>query len=194
MREWIRMEYIDHKRRCFWANPKNPLYIQYHDEEWGQPVHDDHRLFEMLILESFQAGLSWECVLNKREAFREAFDGFDLEKVCNYDDVKTEMLCQDAGIIRNRLKINAAVKNARIFRDIAAEYGSFADFLWGFTGGQVVYENDKTSSPLSDEISKDLRKRGMTFVGTTIIYSYLQAVGVINSHEDGCFLCSKIKM
>lgn len=188
------MEYEDHKRRCFWANPKNPLYIQYHDEEWGQPVHDDHRLFEMLILESFQAGLSWECVLNKREAFRKAFDGFDLEKVCNYDETKKEALRQDAGIIRNRLKINAAVKNARIFRDIAAQYGSFANYLWGFTQGQVIYENDKTSSPLSDEISKDLQKRGMTFVGTTIIYSYLQAVGVIYSHENGCYLCSKIKM
>ncbi len=179
----------EHKIRCGWANPKNQLYIQYHDEEWGQPVHDDHRLFEMLILESFQAGLSWECVLNKREAFRRAFDGFDLEKVCGYDEAKMEALRQNEGIIRNRLKIKAAVNNARIFRDIAAEYGSFAEYLWGYTKGQVVYENDKVSSPLSDEISKDLKKRGMTFVGTTIIYSYLQAVGVIYSHEDGCFLC-----
>lgn len=183
------MEYADHKSRCIWANPKNELYIQYHDKEWGQPVYNDHRLFEMLILESFQAGLSWECVLNKREAFRRAFDGFNLEKVCDYDADKMEALRQDEGIIRNRLKIQAAVKNARIFRDIAAEYGSFSDYLWGFTKGQVIYENDKVSSPLSDEISKDLKKRGMTFVGTTIIYSYLQAVGVIYSHEDGCFLC-----
>ncbi|MBD5450863.1 MAG: DNA-3-methyladenine glycosylase I [Lachnospiraceae bacterium] len=183
------MEYADHKSRCVWANPKNELYIKYHDEEWGQPVHDDHRLFEMLILESFQAGLSWECVLNKREAFRQAFDGFDLNKVCAYDEEKMEALRQDEGIIRNRLKIKAAVRNAKIFRDIAAEYGSFSDYLWGYTNGQVVYENDKVSSPLSDKISKDLKKRGMTFVGTTIIYSYLQAVGVIYSHEDGCFLC-----
>lgn len=183
------MEYADHKSRCVWANPKNELYIKYHDEEWGQPVHDDHRLFEMLILESFQAGLSWECVLNKREEFRRAFDGFDLNKVCAYDEEKMEALRQDEGIIRNRLKIKAAVRNAKIFRDIAAEYGSFSDYLWGYTKGQVVYENDKVSSPLSDEISKDLKKRGMTFVGTTIIYSYLQAVGVIYSHEDGCFLC-----
>lgn len=185
------MQCADHKKRCAWANPKNALYLQYHDKEWGQPVHDDHRLFEMLILESFQAGLAWECVLNKREAFRRAFDGFDLEKVCAYDEEKLESLRADAAIIRNRLKINAAVKNARVFRDIAAEYGSFADYLWGFTEGQVIYESDKVSSPLSDEISKDLKRRGMTFVGTTIIYSYLQAVGVIYSHEDGCFLAGR---
>lgn len=185
------MEYADHKARCVWANPKNELYIRYHDEEWGQPVHDDHRLFEMLILESFQAGLSWECVLNKREAFRKAFDGFEIEKVCAYDEAKMEALKQDAGIVRNGRKIKAAVENARIFRDIAKEYGSFAEYLWGFTQGKVIYENDKASSPLSDRISKDLKKRGMSFVGTTIIYSYLQAVGVIYSHEDGCYLCAK---
>ena len=182
------MEYTDHKSRCAWANPKNELYIKYHDEEWGQPVHDDQRLFEMLILESFQAGLSWECVLNKREAFRKAFDGFDLEKVCAYDEARMEELKQDAGIVRNSRKIKAAVENARIFRDIVKEYGSFAEYLWGFTQGKVVYENDKASSPLSDAISKDLKKRGMTFVGTTIIYAYLQAVGVICSHENGCYL------
>lgn len=182
------MEYTDHKPRCSWANPKNALYIKYHDEEWGQPVHDDHRLFEMLILESFQAGLSWECVLNKREAFREAFDGFDLEKVCSYGEEKMEALRQNAGIVRNRRKIQAAVDNARIFKKIVEEYGSFSGYLWGYTQGQVVYENDKASSPLSDMISKDLKKRGMTFVGTTIIYAYLQAVGVIYSHEDGCYL------
>ena len=183
------MEYADHKMRCTWANPKYELYIRYHDEEWGQPVHDDHRLFEMLILESFQAGLSWECVLNKRESFRKAFDGFDLEKVCAYDEEKLEVLRQDAGIVRNRRKIKAAVDNARIFRKIVEEYGSFSKYLWGYTEGKVIYENDKISSPLSDMISEDLRKRGMTFVGTTIIYAYLQAVGVIYSHEDGCYLC-----
>ena len=164
---------------------------KYHDEEWGQPVHDDQRLFEMLILESFQAGLSWECVLNKREAFRKAFDGFDLEKVCAYDEARMEELKQDAGIVRNSRKIKAAVENARIFREIVKEYGSFAEYLWGFTQGKVVYENDKASSPLSDAISKDLKKRGMTFVGTTIIYAYLQAVGVICSHENGCYLYRK---
>jgi DNA-3-methyladenine glycosylase I len=145
----------------------------------------------MLILESFQAGLSWECVLNKREAFRKAFDGFDLEKVCAYDEARMEELKQDAGIVRNSRKIKAAVENARIFREIVKEYGSFAEYLWGFTQGKVVYENDKASSPLSDAISKDLKKRGMTFVGTTIIYAYLQAVGVICSHENGCYLYRK---
>lgn len=183
------IQYSDQKRRCSWANPKNSRYIQYHDEEWGVPVHDDQVLFEMLILESFQAGLSWECVLNKKEAFRRAFDGFDLETVCGYDGNKMEALRQDAGIIRNRLKIKAAVNNARIFREIVAEYGSFDNYLWGYTEGKVVYENDRVSSPLSDAISRDLIKRGMKFVGTTIIYAYLQAVGVIYSHEEGCYLC-----
>lgn len=184
-----KMQYQDHKSRCSWANPKNPRYIKYHDEEWGVPVHDDKVLFEMLILESFQAGLSWECVLNKKEAFYRAFDGFDLETVCGYDENKMEVLRQDEGIIRNRLKIKAAVNNARIFREIVAEYGSFDKYLWGYTEGKVVYENDRVSSPLSDAISKDLISRGMKFVGTTIIYAYLQAVGVIYSHEDGCYLC-----
>jgi len=183
------MQYPDHKRRCGWANPKNPRYIKYHDEEWGVPVHDDRILFEMLILESFQAGLSWECVLNKKEAFRAAFDGFDLEAVCGYDENKIEALLQDEGIIRNRRKIGAAVNNARIFREIVAEYGSFDAYLWGYTEGRVVYENDRVSSPLSDAVSKDLQKRGMKFVGTTIVYAYLQAVGVIYSHENGCYLC-----
>ena len=182
------MLYKDNKIRCKWANPKNELYISYHDKEWGRPVYDDHKLFEMLILESFQAGLSWECVLNKREAFREAFDQFDLDKVCDYDEEKMLELQNNPAIIRNRLKIKAAVANANIFKDIVKEYGSFSDYLWGFTNHQVVYENDKTSSLLSDKISDDLKKRGMKFVGTTIIYSYLQAVGVIYSHEDECFL------
>lgn len=188
-----KIQYPDHRRRCRWANPKNPRYIQYHDEVWGVPVHDDKILFEMLILESFQAGLSWECVLNKKEAFDRAFDGFDLETVCGYDEDKMEALRQDAGIIRNRLKIKAAVNNARIFKEIAAEYDSFDAYLWGYTKGNIVYENDQVSSPLSDAISKDLTRRGMKFVGTTIIYAYLQAVGVIYSHEEGCYLCRQQK-
>lgn len=179
---------MDNKVRCKWANPKNELYISYHDKEWGQPVHDDHKLFEMLILESFQAGLSWECVLNKREAFRNAFDQFDLDKVCDYNEEKLLELQNNPAIIRNRLKIKAAVTNANIFREIVKEYGSFSNYLWGFTDNKVIYENDKTSSMLSDQISDDLKKRGMKFVGTTIIYSYLQAVGVIYSHEDNCFM------
>ena len=182
------MEWSDGKARCRWANPKNELYIRYHDGEWGVPVHDDKRLFEMLILECFQAGLSWECVLNKREAFRAAFDNFDIDKVCAYDESKLESLRENPAIIRNRLKIAAAVTNARVFREIERECGSFSDYLWHRAGGRTIYENGRTSSPLSDAISKDLRKRGMKFVGTTVIYAYLQAVGVISSHEDGCFL------
>ncbi len=162
-------------------------YIRYHDEEWGVPVHDDRKLFDMLILECFQAGLSWECVLNKRDAFLEAFDGFDLEKVCAYDEDKLEALRNNPGIIRNRLKIQAAVTNAQVFRKIQQECGSFADYLWRWSNGKVLYEIGWTSSGLSDSISKDLKKRGMKFVGTTVIYAYLQAVGVIYSHEQGCF-------
>ena len=182
------MEWKDGKERCLWANPKNELYVRYHDEEWGVPVYDDHKLFEMLILEYFQAGLSWECVLNKREAFRKAFDGFDLKKVCSYDEGKLESLKTNPGIIRNRLKIEASVTNARIFRSIQKEFGSFSSYLWGWSDNKIICENDKTSSPLSDAISKDVKKRGMKFVGTTAIYAYLQAVGVINSHQDDCFL------
>lgn len=182
------MEWEDGKVRCRWANPNNQRYICYHDEEWGVPVHDDGKLFEMLILESFQAGLSWECVLNKREAFRKAFDEFDLEKVCGYDEAYLLKLQENPGIIRNRRKIRAAVNNGKVFRQIKKEWGSFSDYLWHWTGGKVVYEQGLASSGLSDAISADLKKRGMTFVGTTIIYAYLQAVGVINSHEEGCFL------
>ena len=182
------MNWADGKRRCCWANPKNERYIRYHDEEWGMPVHDDHKLFEMLVLECFQAGLSWECVLNKREAFREAFDGFDLEAVCSYGEEKMASLRSNVGIIRNRLKIQAAVTNARTFRAIQEEYGSFAEYLWRWTDGQVVHEKGRTQSELSDRISVDLRKRGMKFVGSTVIYAYLQAVGVIYAHDTGCFL------
>ena len=183
--------YKDGRSRCFWANPKNERYIRYHDEEWGQPVYDDKKLFEMLIMESFQAGLSWECVLNKREAFREAFDGFDLKKVCGYQEEQVERLMQNKEIIRNRRKITAAIKNANIFLEIQKEFGSFSDYLWHFTGHEVIYETGKTTSELSDTVSADLYKRGMRFVGSTIIYSYLQAVGIIYSHEDGCYLCRK---
>ena len=190
MNSKMTIKWQDCKTRCHWANPKNEKYIRYHDQEWGVPLYDDKKLFEMLILECFQAGLSWECVLNKREAFRAAFDNFDLEKICSYNEEKIEELKNNPLIIRNRLKIQAAVTNAKVFRDIQKEYGSFSEYLWHWTGGKVIFENTKTTSPLSDEISKDLKKRGMKFVGTTVVYSYLQAVGVINSHEDGCFLAS----
>ena len=185
------MKWADGKMRCYWANPKNERYICYHDEEWGVPVHDDQKLLEMLILECFQAGLSWECVLNKRDAFRKAFDGFDLEKICAYHEDKLEMLRNNPEIIRNRLKIQAAVINAQAFRKIQKEYGSFSEYLWHWTDGSVIQETGKTSSELSDTISKDLKKYGMKFVGTTVVYAYLQAIGVIWSHEDECF-CSRV--
>lgn len=181
------MEWPDGKQRCFWANPKNPRYVRYHDEKWGVPVHDDRELFAMLILEGFQAGLSWECVLNKMDTFRAAFDGFDAAKIAGYTPEKLEQLRQDPGIIRNKLKIQAAVVNARAFLAIQQEWGSFDKYLWHWTKGRTLYETGLTHSDLSDGLSKDLKKRGMKFVGTTIIYSYLQAVGVINSHEEGCF-------
>ncbi len=177
--------------RCFWCNEKNPIYVKYHDEEWGVARFDDGYLFEMLLLESFQAGLSWECVLNKRENFRGAFDGFDARKIACYDEKKLCELAADKGIIRNRRKIRATVENARIFLEITKEYGSFINYLRLFWDGQTLIENDHTSSPLSDTISKDLMKRGMRFVGTTIIYSYLQAIGIINSHLENCFLYNK---
>lgn len=173
-------------KRCRWCNLANPLYVNYHDAEWCVPVRDDRKLFEMLLLESFQAGLSWECVLNKREAFRRAFSGFDAAAVARYGEAKLRELAEDKSIIRNRLKIKAAVNNAKIFLDIQKEYGSFCRYIWHFTGGITIYEVGKASSPLSDSVSDDLRHRGMRFVGTTIIYSYLQAVGVIYSHGEEC--------
>ena len=174
--------------RCKWCNEKNEKYIEYHDHEWCQPNFDDHYLYEMLILESFQAGLSWECILNKRDNFRKAYDNFDLGEVCEYGDEKVESLLSDEGIVRNRRKVTASIKNSKIFRDIVAEYGSFCVYLETFTKGQVLYEINETTNELSDAISKDLQKRGMTFVGSTIIYSYLQAIGVIYSHDKECFM------
>lgn len=177
--------------RCRWCNENNPKYIKYHDEEWGVLNTDDKYLLEMLILESFQAGLSWECVLNKREAFRKVYDNFEIEKLINYDDKKLEELINDKDIIRNKLKIRASVNNAIIFKKIVLEYGSFYNYLETFTKGKIIYENNKTTSSLSDNISLDLQKRGMKFVGSTIIYSYLQAIGVINSHQKECYLYRK---
>lgn len=174
--------------RCNWCNLKNPLYIKYHDEEWGILNPNDNYLYEMLILESFQAGLSWECVLNKREAFRKAYDNFNINKVCNYDDNKIEELIKNKDIIRNKIKIKASINNSKIFKQIVMEYGTFYNYLLTFTKGNIYYNSVDTKSKLSDDISKDLIKRGMKFVGTTIIYSYLQAVGIINSHQENCFL------
>ena len=174
--------------RCKWCNLKNEKYIEYHDKEWGVPVYDDKHLYEMLTLESFQAGLSWECVLNKREDFRKAFDNFEIDKVSDYDEKKVQELLKNENIIRNKLKINAAINNSKIFKEIQNEYKTFSNYIWSFTNNKVIYEIGKTSSALSDIISKDLQKRGMKFVGTTIIYSYLQAIGVIYSHDKECFL------
>ena len=174
--------------RCKWCNLKNQKYIDYHDNEWCKPNFDDDYLYEMLILESFQAGLSWECVLNKRESFEKAYDNFDLQKVCSYDDKKIVELLNNKDIIRNKLKIKASINNSKIFASIVKEYGSFYNYLKSYTGDKIVYEIGKTTNELSDNISYDLQKRGMKFVGSTIIYSYLQAVGIIYSHDKECYL------
>ena len=174
--------------RCKWCNLKNKKYIEYHDNEWCKPNFDDKYLYEMLILESFQAGLSWECVLNKRDDFRIAFDNFDIEKICSYNEEKIQELLENKKIIRNKLKIKATITNSKIFKAIQEEYGSFYNYLRTFTKEQTIYEIDKTTNELSDSISKDLQRRGMKFVGSTIIYSYLQAIGVIYSHDKECFL------
>lgn len=176
------------KVRCGWCSRTNEVYINYHDNEWGVPCRDDGTLFELLILESFQAGLSWETILNKREAFRRAFEGFDPEKVSRFDDDKISALMKEKGIVRNLRKITAAINNAAVFSEIQREWGSFAEYIWHFTSGKVVYEWDRTSSPLSDEVCRHLKGRGMMFIGTTTVYAYLQAIGVINSHEPTCFL------
>lgn len=172
--------------RCKWCNVNNPLYVEYHYNEWGVLNLDEKYLFELLILESFQAGLSWECVLNKRKYFKEAYDNFDIEKIINYDDEKLEKLMNNKNIIRNKLKIKASINNAKVFMDIESEFGSFKNYLLGYFKEYPVKEVGKTTSSISDELSKDLYKRGMRFVGSTIIYSYLQAIGLINSHDDDC--------
>ena len=177
-------------KRCFWVDENSQIYKDYHDNEWGVPKYDDHELFELLILESFQAGLSWLTILKKRDAFRLAFDNFDVKKVANYDENKVNEILQNEGIIRSRSKINSAISNAKIFIQIQKEYGSFSKYIWGFTNEKIIKnKNDKfeVSTQLSDEISKDLKKRGMKYVGTVIIYSYLQSIGIVNDHETGCF-------
>lgn len=177
-------------KRCSWLDEKYEIYVKYHDEEWGVPVFNDKKLFEMLILESFQAGLSWITVLKKREAFRKAFDSFDVKKVANYDEEKINNLLQNRDIIRSRGKINAAILNANVFIKIQKEFGSFSKYIWSFTDGKIIKNKDdnfQVSTPLSDKISKDLKKRGMKYVGTVIVYSYLQAIGVVNDHETKCF-------
>ena len=179
---------MDERKRCAWCNMKNPKYVEYHDHEWCQPNFDDQYLYEMLILESFQAGLSWECVLNKRESFRQAYDNFDVEKVCLYGEEKVGELLNNRDIIRNKLKIRASINNSKIFKSIVGEYGSFYQYLNSFSKNKIVYETGKTTNALSDAISMDLQRRGMKFVGSTIVYSYLQAIGFIISHDKECYL------
>lgn len=175
--------------RCKWLNLNNPIYVRYHDEEWGKPKYNDKELFELLILEMFQAGLSWECILNKRNSFRLAFDNFDYNIISNYNDNKINELLNNKNIIRNKLKIQAVINNAKVFIKIQEEYKTFSNYIWSFTNNKIIKnidDNLKVSSALSDEISKDLKRRGMKFVGTIIIYSYLQAIGIIDDHELDC--------
>lgn len=180
------------KHRCGWCLG-DPIYITYHDTEWGVPIKDDAMLFEFLILETFQAGLSWITILRKRENFRKAFDNFDYKKIANYQQPKIDELIEDAGIIRNKLKINATISNAKSFMEIQKEFGNFSNYIWGFTEGKPIknnIKNYKTAPPttaLSDAISKDLKKRGFKFVGSTVIYAHMQATGMVNDHEVTCF-------
>ena len=176
--------------RCKWVDLNNETYVKYHDKEWGIPEYDDNKLFELLALESFQAGLSWACILNKREYFKEAFDNFDPVKISNYGEEKISILLQNKNIVRNKNKIEAIINNAKVFLNIKEEWGSFSSYIWHFTNGKVIKNKDnniKTESSLSKEISLDLRKRGMKYTGSVIIYSYLQSIGVIDDHEKECF-------
>ncbi|MDR0233668.1 MAG: DNA-3-methyladenine glycosylase I [Zoogloeaceae bacterium] len=185
------------KIRCSWAG-NTPIYLDYHDNEWGRPVHDDNRLFEMLILESMQAGLSWITVLKKREAFRKAFDGFDPRKIALYDNIKIQALMENREIIRNRLKINAAINNAGVFLEVMEKHGSFNKFIWEYvnhtpvTGHWEKTEDLPASTPLSDRISRDLKKMGFKFLGSITIYSFMQAVGMVNDHITKCFAYTEI--
>ncbi len=189
----------DGKTRCGWVSD-DPIYIKYHDEEWGVPVYDDRLLFEFLILEGFQAGLSWLTILKKRENFRKAFDAFDYEKIALYNEDKYNRLMQNAGIIRNKLKIRAAITNAQKFMEVQKEYGSFSKYIWDFTGGKPIINHFKNleeipaRTELSDIISKDMKKRGFKFAGSTIIYAHMQATGIVNDHTMDCFRHKEVNM
>jgi DNA-3-methyladenine glycosylase I len=186
------------KTRCGWCN-EDPLYIAYHDTEWGVPVYDDRLLFEFLILEGMQAGLSWITVLKKREAFRTAFSNFDATKIIKYNEHKVELLLNNPGIIRNKLKINAALKNAESFLRTQKEFGSFSEYIWGFVKGKTIQNRWRSSklvpatTDISDRMSKDLKKRGFNFVGSTICYAYMQAIGIVNDHSINCFRHDELK-
>ena len=182
---------MENKTRCAWCE-KDDLYRNYHDNEWGKPVYDDETIFEFLILETFQAGLSWYTVLAKRENFRKAFDNFDLMKIANYSEDKMDALAEDTGIIRNKLKIKATVTNAQAFIKVQEEFGSFSKYIWGFVDGKPIDNQPKTLSevkattPISDALSKDLKKRGFKFVGSTVMYAHMQATGMVNDHILEC--------
>lgn len=183
---------MENKTRCAWCE-KDDLYRKYHDEEWGIPVYDDATLFEFLILETFQAGLSWYTILSKRENFRKAFDNFDYKKIAQYSEGKIQELLLDTGIIRNKLKVYSAVSNAQAFMKIQQEFGSFSKYIWGFTDGKPIDNNFESlkdvpaTTPLSDTISKDLKKRGFKFVGSTVVYAHMQATGMVNDHITNCW-------
>ena len=190
--------HTDGKLRCAWC-PADPLYLAYHDTEWGVPVHDDRRLFEMLCLEGAQAGLSWLTILRKRETYRKAFDGFDAEKMVRYDAAKRRRLLLDPGIVRNRLKVDAFISNARAYLETRADVGSFDEYLWQFTGGKVMRRRPlylgaiAQSTVQSDAMSKDLKRRGFRFVGSTICYAFMQAVGMVDEHQRYCWVGAKGK-
>ena len=185
------------KNRCFWVST-DPLYIEYHDKEWGVPVYDDATLFEFLLLETFQAGLSWITILKKRENFREAFNDFDYKVIANYTDNKYDELILNKGIVRHKLKVKSAITNAQLFMEVQKEFGSFSKYIWGFTDGKPVINVFKTkeevpaTTVLSDEISKALKKRGFKFVGSTIVYAFMQAIGMVNDHTTDCFRYKKV--
>lgn len=181
---------MEQRNRCFWVRADNALYCAYHDEEWGTPIRDDESMYALFLLELFQAGLSWITLLKKREAFRAAFDGFDVEKIAHYGEDKVQELLQNAGIIRSRGKIEAAIQNAKIVLDLMREYGSFCNYLWSFSGGKVVLSpsgEPRATSPLSDRMAADMKKRGMRYAGSVTIHSFLQAAGIVNEHEAGCY-------
>ncbi len=185
------------KHRCGWCKG-DELYEAYHDKEWGVPVKDDATLFEFLILETFQAGLSWITILRKRENFRKAMDDFDYKKIAKYDQTKKDALLQDSGIIRNKLKVNATVTNAQAFMEVQKEFGSFSSYIWGFVDERPIkssfkdYRNAPANTALSDTLSKDLKKRGFKFVGSTVVYAHMQATGMVNDHEIGCFRYNEV--
>lgn len=189
----VLMEPKEGRNRCPGKYQNDPIYCKYHDEEWGRPCHDDHALYELFVIELFQAGLSWATLLHKRENFRRAYDGFDIDRVAAYGEEKINELMQDAGIIRSRAKIEASIHNSRIVQEIMKEYGSFDEYLWSFSGGKSIYEEPGvTTNAISDAMAKDMKRRGMKFAGSVTIFSFLQAMGLINSHDKNCYCYREI--